>query len=69
MIFGNASDFINHPIPKNSTGPPTTLGPQAPRHLNPALEKPIVSYYVVLFSWLNWAVNDSVQAADDEGGR
>ena len=43
MIFGSASDFIDHPIPKNSTGPPTTLGPQAPRHLNPALEKPIVS--------------------------
>jgi len=31
------SDFIDHPQPKDSVGPPTTSGPQAPHHLNPAL--------------------------------
>jgi len=42
MIRGNTSDFIGHPLPKNSIsdphmGPPTTLGPRIPHHLNPAL--------------------------------
>jgi len=39
-IRGNTSDFINHPYLKimyPHMGPPTTLGPQAPHHLNPAL--------------------------------
>jgi len=52
MICGNASDFIDHPIPYLNIlyphmGPPTTPGPQAPHHLNPGLvilrNKP--SYY------------------------
>jgi len=40
MICGNSSDFIDHPLPKDSVsahGPLTTPGPQAPHHLNPAL--------------------------------
>ena len=28
MTCGNTSDFINHPLPKNYVGPPTTPGPQ-----------------------------------------
>jgi len=38
MICGNARDFIDHPLPKDSVGPPTTLGLQAPHYLNPALK-------------------------------
>jgi len=30
MVCGNTSDFIDHPLPKNYVGPPTTPGPQAP---------------------------------------
>jgi len=30
MVCGNNSDFIDHPLPKGSVGPPTTPGPQAP---------------------------------------
>jgi len=26
-----------------------------------------ISWVTALFSWLNWTVNDSVQAAQDEG--
>jgi len=37
MICGNTSDFIIHPLKKDSVGLPTTPGPQAPHHLNPAL--------------------------------
>jgi len=40
MIRGNTSDFIDHPLPKHFVshmGPPTTPGPQASRHLYPAL--------------------------------
>jgi len=42
MISGNTSDFIGHPLPKDSIsdphmGPPTTPGPRDPHHLNPAL--------------------------------
>jgi len=41
-IRGNAIDFICHPLPKNSISdplldPPTTPGPRASHHLNPAL--------------------------------
>ena len=43
MICGNASDFIDHPLPKNYAGPPTTSGPQAPHHLNPALATRLVA--------------------------
>jgi len=41
MICGNTSDFIDHTLPKTfctrTRGLPTTPGPQAPHHLNPAL--------------------------------
>jgi len=37
MVCENTSDFIDDPVPKNYVGPPTTLGPQASNHLNPAL--------------------------------
>jgi len=42
MIRGNTSDLIGHPLPKDyisdpHMGPPTTPGPRAPHHLNPAL--------------------------------
>ena len=37
MICGNPRDFIDHPLPKDSVGPPTTPGTQAPHHPNPAL--------------------------------
>ena len=42
MIHGNTGDFIGRPLPKDSLsdphmGPPTTPGPRAPHHLNPAL--------------------------------
>jgi len=45
MICRN-SDFIGQPLPKDSIsdphmGPPTTPGPRAPHHLNPALTLPI----------------------------
>ena len=41
MISVNTGDFIGHPLPKDSLshphmGPPTTPGPRAPHHLNPA---------------------------------
>jgi len=42
MIRGNTSNFIGHPLPKDSIsdpqmGPPTMPGPRAPHHLNPVL--------------------------------
>ena len=42
MIRENTSDFIGYPLPKDSIsdphmGPPTTPGPPASHHLNPAL--------------------------------
>jgi len=42
MISGNRSNFIGHPLSKDSIsahGPPTTLGPRTPHHLNPALSQ------------------------------
>jgi len=45
MICGNASDFIDRPQPKDYVGPPTTPGPQAPHHQNPALIG-IISYEI-----------------------
>jgi len=42
MISGNTSDFIGHPLFKDSLSdphmrPPTTPGPRAPHHLKSAL--------------------------------
>jgi len=42
MIRGNASDFIDHLLPKHFVlyphmGPPIMPGPPVPHHLNPAL--------------------------------
>jgi len=40
MIWGNTSDFNDHPHLKilyPRMGPPTTPGPQVSHHLNPAL--------------------------------
>ena len=53
MIRGSSSDFIGHPLPKDSIsdphmGPPTTPGPRAPHHLNPALLLSVVCAWGLL---------------------
>ena len=58
MVRGNASGFIGHPLHKDSVsdphmGPPTTPGPRAPHHLNPALPQPSPC----VRPWLWWALS------------